>query len=543
MNSTSFAIGNVHLERRFRVDDGVFGTVSLQNRHSGTELRVQSAEFVIHFLSGHAVRGSEFRYCEHSVTETADAGTLLSVRLRHDATGLRVEVEYILQKDDFYARKRLLVASTQAGGARIIDRVDVEAFSSDTAATTTVEYQPVFIGTEFFVGLEYPAGVNSADRGDVCLTHFPGVSLTDSPWCSKRAVLGVRCGHDLQTDFCTYIGRIRRRNPCCLIWNSGGDVQIYDPVQLPKQARHLEGVLDDAVNHLQSELTRKRGLCVDFFTLDAGWQDPDTLYDVNRGKFPDGLTGFTKRVQATAGSRLGLWLSTTTPVTPTQLSEDVLRRHGYELAANPDRGTAYPCLSYPPYFADIKQTMRRHVTELNVGFYKMDFEYFECAAPDHAHLPNRRHGREANVDALIELMTELSDLCPDIRLRPTSGMWLSPWWLTVADVIWPQGMMDFNYGRGPVSTSARDWELTLRDQEFHRLLRVESGCFPLSGMLFMGMGAGPRYNVAGPNEGTESFLASAVYGIARQLTCPERQISIPPSRSATAWDTLAAATV
>jgi len=535
----ALAIANRHVARSFCVEDGKFRSIAIEDRRTGVQLPLDSEEFRIVFMDGGELSGADFVHREHAATETPDGGRTLNVRLEQPDQGIQAEIVYSLGADDFYVRKRVALFADRSP-EQPIDRFDVESFTAPGALDCAVEYQPVFLDGRFFAGLEYPAAVNGADGGRVRLSHFPGVTLGPERWESKSAVFGTAVTGDLFRDFLTYVDRVRRKNQLCNIWNSGGDLQVYDPVQLPKLATGFSNFLYATVTELQRELTVKRGALVDFYTLDAGWQDPDTLYEVDVRKFPQALRTYADQVQSTPGARVGLWLSSTTPLSPTLLKREVMERCGYACAVYPARSVGYPCLSHPPYFAAIKEVMRRHVEELNVGFYKMDFEYFECEGEGHGHLPTVRHGREANVDALLELMTMLAAVRPDIRLRPTSGMWLSPWWLLVSDVIWAQGMMDFNYSRGPVTTSPREWELTLRDQEFHRLLRVESPRFPFSGLLYMGMGAGPRYNIAGPHESRESYLNAVVYCNARQLKCPERQVGAPPSHAQEDWAALAA---
>ena len=532
-------IGNAHMERTFSVCDNVFRSDSIVNRGSDARLTMDSCEFRILFLDGSELTGLDFAFCGHESAETSDGAKTLTVRLEHAPLAMHSEIVYTLGPDDFYVRKQLTLTADKPS-AQPVDRLDVECFSSPTPADAALEHQPLFIGDDFFLGLEFPGCVNVVEGDCVRTSHFPGVPVGKDPLASKRAVLGVAVTGDLFEDFLTYVDRIRRKNPPVVMWNSGGVLQIYEPVQLPKESQDFMEVLTGALDELQTNLTVKRNVNVHAYVLEPAWYDESTLYKINEKKFPGGLAPLAKKLQKT-GSRLGLWLSPTTPLTRGHMTKKLMEDNRYALAVNPKHRTRYPCLSFPRYFQDIKAVMRRHARDLKLGHYKMDFSYVICEGEGHGHLPNARHGREANINALIDIMQALAAENPELRVVPTSGMWLSPWWLMYADVIWPHGMMDFNYCRVPVSVNPRHWEITLRDQEFHRLLREERGRFPFSGMLYMGMGAGPRYNIAGPNETRESYLRTVIYNMSRQLKCPQRYAYAPPSGLDEDWDVVAQA--
>jgi hypothetical protein len=533
----SLSLANQFLERTFVVSKGVFRSVGAVNRRTGANLPLASREFRIVFLDGATVDGTDFVCRGHERRGGPDGTVQVAASLEHPRLGLRAEVLYTLGSQDFYLRKQVSLCADRPGPTPV-DRLDVESFDTPVPASVALEYQPIFLGDGFFLGLEYPGCENVADKEGMRVSHYPGAVLGVQPLQSKAAVLGAAFRGDLLKDFNEYVARIRRRCPPFLMWNSGGLLQIYDPVQLPKEAMNLYATLSGAIRRLQEELTRRRQCPFHAFVLEPSWHDRNTLYRVDETKFPGGLGPLARELRD-AGSRIGLWLSPTTPVCAALLTRKAVEEAGYAVAVNPKHGAHYPCLSFPRYFTDIKEVMRRYARDLGVGYYKMDFSYFACEGEGHGHLPNLRHGREANLNAMLDLMAILGRENPDLRLVPTSGMWLSPWWLMHAHVIWPHGMMDFDYCRGPVAVNPRDWELTLRDQEFHRLLRQERGRFPLSGMVFMGMAAGPRYNIAGPYETRESYTRTLTHNVARQIRGPERYADIPPSGLAEDWDTTA----
>jgi len=560
-NKDSFIISNDFIEREISLRDGRVKTIAIRNKATGERLRMDSAEFCVLFIDGTRVKGDSFRFLGHRVQEEKDGGLVCVFRLRHEKLGLHGEICFRLGPKDFFIRKT--VSLRKAGGRKlVIDRFDVEHFSVRKELLPEDFYQasgqgraaqgeannqgmpidklgqPVFIGGNFFTGLEYPAGHNENRSGVVQLFHFPGKPAGQNGWTSKTAVFGAAISGDLQKDFLAYVDLIRKKTKPFVMLNSGGELQVYDPVQLPNMNSTMRGVIDETLQNLKKELVERRGVPFDCYQPDAGWSNPDTLYEIDRKKFPDQFKSLTRQLRQ-MGANLGLWLSATPPLSPALVKAEAMKKLGYEIAANRFAAGLYPCLSAPRYNKAIREVMRRHLVRHRIRHYKMDFEFFPCEARNHGHLPNLRHGFEANADALIALLQELREASPDVVLNPTSGMWLSPWWLMHAETIWPHTMWDFNYNRQPVCTSPRDWEHTNRDENVYQLLRVERCRFPFSGICSFVLHYGPRYNVAGPHEDLRSFVNTLVHSNARQLTITDKHLSSPLNMDKARWDAMA----
>lgn len=547
-------ISNTYMEKGLSFDRGSIRTAYVMNRKTGERLNLNSEEFIIHASDGTVLRGHLFSLQSYKIDEN---GCGLLVSLIHKKSGVAAEVSFHLGNNDFYLTKTVSLRGIN-GRALVLNKFEVERFSvaprllpgesrsldvfkssgaddNNQGVPTGRLGQPIYINNEFFVGLEYPAARNEYRNGNVSLFHLPGKKIGPAPWTSKAAVFGVAVTGNVHNDFLEYIHRIRKPTKPFVRLNTGGEVQIYNPVQFPERNMTLPQIINESLAPIKTRLTDKHGICLKSYELDAGWHDPDTLYAVDKKKFPDNFASLLRTLRGMQ-SGLGLWLSATTPLSPALLKETTMKRLGYEIASNPRAVCRYPCLSAPRYNRAIRRVMRRHAQRFRVASYKMDFEFFGCEAEGHGHLPGLLHGFEANVDALIEILRELALLKPDLILTPTSGMWSSPWWLRYANMLWPQGMDDFDYDRHPVSVSARDWELTYRDENLYQLLRVKKCKFPFSGITFCAPLYGPRYNIAGPYEDARSFANAFVFAHARQIKLAEKATSSPLNSFDEQWD-------
>ena len=69
-------------------------------------------------------------------------------------------------------------------------------------------------------------------------------------------------------------------------------------------------------------------------------------------------------------------------------------------------------------------------------FFKLDGFMASCDTAAHPHHLGGDYAREANVDAVEELFAVMRKADHPVHLDPTSGMWLSPWWLRTVDSIY-----------------------------------------------------------------------------------------------------------
>ncbi|MBM3472636.1 MAG: hypothetical protein FJX75_05120 [Armatimonadetes bacterium] len=437
---------------------------------------------------------------------------------------LRLRLEYAILPEEPFMWKRLHL---QAADAPVLVRdVQVERLKTPVPTDLGGLGQPVFIDNRGFVGLEYPAADNLQREGLVTLEHHPGKRLEPGArwWTSKMAVLGIADGQDAATAFRHYVSRIRRPPKPLVVYNSWYDVQRGE-MSVP--------VLLERAKQLHEELAVKRGAPFEAVVLDDGWQDVQSIWEIDRRGFPNEFDELHSGLKA-MGVSLSLWH----PLTAMKYNLDTEwgAANGYEVS--PDK--SFFCLAGPKYNAALRDELRRHTTQYEVAYYKHDFNAFHCAGEGHGHLPEAVYGREANVDAELAMFDYLTELNPRVYLNPSGGMWLSPWWLMHVDTVWMQYCSDFGYNKEVVAYEPRDWEMTYRDAMLWRNLYGDRAQFPIASIMTIGIIDGKLNRLGGEHEPLDRWANNVMVNMGRGSLLQELYIT-PSLLSQQQWDILASA--
>jgi CDP-diglyceride synthetase len=86
-------------------------------------------------------------------------------------------------------------------------------------------------------------------------------------------------------------------------------------------------------------------------------------------------------------------------------------------------------MSNPTYKAKIVSQLKLLAGEGGISYFKHDFNHLCDMGEGNGHFPTDRHGHEANVDAMIEMLMATREANPQIYQNLTNWMWYSPWWL------------------------------------------------------------------------------------------------------------------
>lgn len=479
--------------------------------------------FLIHLEDGVELKPRDCTWRAEPIQVKEGHGLRVEFMGEARSAGLTVVMEYSLSPGESWLRKRLRLAADRSV---VVRDVEVERLQVGIPTDLGGFGQPVFVGRRAFVGLEYPAAENLRREGWVILQHHPGVRLKPRAegWFSKSAVMGMGHGRDASAAFAQYLAQIRRPPKPLVVYNSWYDVQRGE-MSVP--------VLLERARQLHQELTVKRGAPFDVVVLDDGWQDVQSIWEIDKRGFPNGFRELHEELEA-LGMRLGLWH----PLTATNGNLDTAwgAANGYEVS--PDK--SFFCLSGPKYNAALRDVLRRHVTEYEIAYFKHDFNAFACAGAGHGHLPEATYGLEANVDAEIETFAYLRELNKDIYLNPSGGMWLSPWWLRHVDTVWMQHCADFGYNKHIVAYEPRDWEMTYRDTMLWQNLHKDRAQFPISAIMTIGIIDGKLNRLGGEHEPLDRWANNVMVNVGRGSLLQELYVT-PSLFSEQQWDILAAA--
>jgi len=333
---------------------------------------------------------------------------------------------------------------------------------ADAKTAGTVDGSPVVAGT-FFCGYEHPMAQNIvAGNDEVECRLIRNAVLKDGETLVQSFVLGVAAPGQMRRGFLAYLERARAHpyRPF-LHYNSWFDI-AWDKQKF-NEAQSL-----DAIDQFGVQLVQQRGVQMDSYLFDDGWDDNKTLWKFHAG-FPNGFTPL-KAEAAKYHAGIGVWVS---PFGGYDLARQQRLQYaaqfGYETN---DSGFS---LAGPKYYQRFHDICLEMVQKYGVNQFKFD----GLAAGAKAN----ESGLMRDGDAMLRLVEDLRAAKPDIYINLTTGTWPSPFWLLGGDSTWRGGADHDFYGKG----SARQRWLTYRDMETYDNVVQRGPLYPLNSLMLHGI--------------------------------------------------------
>ncbi len=431
------------------------------------------------------------------------------------------EWSIILREGSYYARQSLTITTAnQAIPIDDIRLIDFESPSPDPTALTvsgSVQGSPLILQlprADFFLGLEQPLSTSSVVHGRGVSELASAVPLGAHQSATYSAVIGVARPSQLRRDFLRYLER-ERAHPyrTFLHYNSWFDIGFFNP--------YTEQDALTRIHQIGNELHVKRGVTLDSYLFDDGWDDHNDLWRI-RPDFKDGFAPLQKAA-AEYGTHIGIWLSPWGGYGPAKQERlATAKRDGFETM---NGGLA---LSGPRYYARFHQAVTELVKKYGVNQFKFD-------GTGNVDTVVKGSQFSSDFDAAIHLIDDVRQQKPDIYINLTTGTWPSPFWLMYADSIWRGGD---DTGHEGVGTMREQW-ITYRDADTYSEVVKRGPLYPLNSLMLHGI----VYAQKAPHLSTDpgNDFANEVhsyFGTGTQL----QELYITPSLLTDAnWDTLAEA--
>jgi hypothetical protein len=314
----------------------------------------------------------------------------------------------------------------------------------------------------WFLGFEHPLSDCRVRAGRASCWLSRELPLQAGQSVTYSAVFGVAHPGQLRRDFLQYV-ELERAHPyrTFLHYNSWYDLGFFD--------RYTEQQAVAVVQSFGEQLTRQRGVKLDSFLYDDGWDDTTTLWKFNPG-FPNGLAKVAQTA-ATFGAAPGIWLSPWGGYDkPKQQRLASARAQGFETN---EGGLA---LSGPKYYRYFRDTCLEMIGKYGVNQFKFD-------GTGNANEVIKGSQFDSDFDAAIHLIGELRAKKPDLYVNLTTGTYPSPFWLFYADSIW-RGGGDHSFAG--VGSNRQRW-ITFRDSQTYRWVVEEGPLFPINSLMLHGM--------------------------------------------------------
>ena len=535
-NSAEGRIGDGAIDARWRLHDGKPGGLEVRDIRDGNVLRLDGP-FKLVLADGHVVGPSTMKLLQPARVEklapNPDAtvgaeklpGTAVHYQLGDTAGRFQVDWAVVMRQDAHYIRQVLTITAGQEDVAitrvslidATIDATAIDATTSKTGPpmrlTGTVKGTPLTAGN-FFLGFEHPLSTSSVvhERGVAEMERV--LPLRAGQTVTYSSVVGVAAPGQMRRDFLTYIER-ERAHPyrTFLHYNSWYDIGYEN--------RYTQAESVERIHTFGRELHDKRGVTLDSFMFDDGWDDTSGMWAF-RKDFKNGFLPL-KEAAAQYGTAPGVWLSPWGGYAhekQERIAEG--RKEGYEIE---NGGFA---LSGPKYYARFHEVCMAMVKKYGVNQFKFD-------GTGNVDTVVKGSVFDSDFDAAIHLIDDLRQVKPDLYINLTTGTYPSPFWLMYADSIWRGGEDHSFAGVGP----ERERWITYRDMDVYNEVVKGGSLFPLNSLMLHGLIYGQyAYHLNTDPNGDFKNEVRDYFGTGTQL----QEMYITPSLLKPAdWDVLAEA--
>ena len=521
------SFGNAAIMARWRVVDGHLAEMSIAGREGGQTLAIK-APFALSLADGSTIGADQWHLLAPAVAQPlpvdAQASRLVE-RLSgravaasfSDADG-RFRIDWQLLQRDGSAYLREQVTITALKQDEPITSVSLlQAEAADAMVDGSTKGSPVVAGQgagQMYLGFENPLSDSEVRGKHIALTMARSLPLRKGQSITYSAVAGVVRDGQLRRDFAAYIER-ERAHPYrpFLHYNSWYDIGYFTP--------YTEAQALDRIHAFGEELSVKRGVKLDSFLFDDGWDDRSGSWHFSKD-FPRGFTPL-RDAAAKYDAAPGMWLSPWGGYGP-PVKERVARgkASGYEII---DGGLA---LSGPKYYQRFHDAVMELVHSDGINQFKFD-------GTGNADKVFPGSVFDSDFGAAIKLIEDIREAKPDLYINLTTGTYASPFWLRYADSIWRGGEDDWHAGIG---TERERW-ITYRDQQTYENIVIQGPLFPLNSLMLHGIIYAQMNKRLNTDPGHD--FANEVHSYFATGTQLQEMYITPSLLSTQDWDTLAEA--
>jgi hypothetical protein len=472
LQGSSLRLGNGILSAQWKILPTSLELLGATDLRSGQILAGPRPVFRLALRDGTEIASTSIRLVGSARRETLGAhpqasrfsdrlgGCAVTASLEDKEGRVRLRWRATLRDGSHYIRQELTIESL--GHELPITKItllDLRARGAEIMGT--VKGSPVRWGS-WFLGFEHPLSDSVIQTDRVLSSLDRQLPLAAGQPTTYSCVLGASQPGQLRRDFLRYIER-ERAHPyrTFLHYNSWFDLGYFTPYN------QFQAV--DAIDAFGTELHEKRGVILDSFLFDDGWDDHKSLWHFNSG-FPHGFLP-VRHAAANYSAAPGIWLSPWGGYdTPRKERLAYGKQHGYE-----ENSEGF-VLSGPRYFKDFREICMRMIGEYGVNQFK-----FDGTGDASTVYPGSQFN--SDFEAMISLIGDLRAAKPDLYVNLTTGTYPSPFWLQHADSIWRGGEDDSFSG---VGTDRQRW-ITYRDAATHAHVVRRGPLYPLNSLMLHGL--------------------------------------------------------
>lgn len=452
------------------------------------------------------------------------AGKAIRATLLQKISGIQIVWQAELRDGSNYIRQCYTISRPKAKTIETFNRVVMlrlpVPFVTDNALGTVPGSPLAVPGTNIIAGVEQPGYWAVADTANAKVTELSmptQLVFNVGDQYQINTMIGYFPVEQRRRSFQYYIERERAsRSRIYLHYNTWYDLsKLSDSTLIP--------VADAYYN----ELVKKRGVRLDGFVLDDGWDNVNEgLWQPDKTNFKKGFSALEQLLDTTSKAGLGLWIS------PCGGYGGQTERLNWakKMGAEPQDAKTLD-FAYIGYYKLFKELCLTYMTNNKVNYFKWDNAApYENDGRTFGNLKSTSHFMR-----ICQMSRELHRFNPDLFINTTVGTWPSPFWLNHLDCTWRMGGGDINWiGKG----DNREREINFRDGEVYNMVVKRAPLYPLNSMMYHGVVLGHCYQgetvAKAGNNMTNEFRSYFALGANLQ----ELYLS-PDLMNAKAWDDLA----
>jgi hypothetical protein len=523
VNGADAELGNQALRFALAARDGMLAPVAFDNGFTHAPHALRGELFAITIRDKKRIGANAFHLesaptCAalQGVADAARAaerrpGVVLVATLAEPDTGLRVSWRATLRDGANYVREELRFESARSVDLAQVSLLELELDKAWVAGTSAGS--PVIADDRFF-GFEHPMAETRIDGAHATMFLRRVLPLRAGVPVDYSAVFGVTPPAQVRRGFQAYLEN-ERATPfrTFLHYNSWYDIGYFTP--------YTEAEAVNVIETYGHKLVQERGVHMDSFLFDDGWDDHQKLWQFNE-HFPRGFTPVRAAAER-IGAAPGVWLSPWGGYGPPRAERlAAAKAGGYEVD---DQGLA---LSGPRYYALFHDAALGLLKNYGINEFKLD----GTGSPDKV-----TPGSEFDSDfaAAIALIGDLRAVKPDLFINLTTGTWPSPFWLRTADSIW-RGGEDHEFAG--VGSNRQRW-ITYRDADTYGGIVRLGPLYPLNSLMLHGIVYARK--ARGLDSDPHDDFASEVRSYFASGTGLQEMYVSPDLLTDSNWDDLAAA--
>ena len=192
------------------------------------------------------------------------------------------------------------------------------------------------------------------------------------------------------------------------------------------------------IDYFGRELVKKRGVKMDSYLFDDGWDDNQTLWKFHKG-FPNGFTPLKAEAEK-YHSGIGVWVSPFGGYNAPKIA-----RLAYGSQFGFETNSSGFSLAGPRHY----QRFHEIVLEMTRKYGVNQFKFDGLAAGSKA----AANGMTRDGDAMLRLYRRPPAARPDIYISQTVGTWPSPFWLLNVDSTWRAARTTVSPAKAPIVSS------------------------------------------------------------------------------------------